>query len=255
MAEKKKRPKSATATPAPGKAATGAPEKTERVKSRDGALLTRSTDRAEYRFSPTNSGAAALSILAMSLGALAVGAGVYGKFIRTAMNAGTESHPWATYLLVGGAVLFGAAAFLGAMPASPVRVGDAGVAVEKNGNLDRLAWYEMTSLSFDGGVLTVRGAGKAFSLPVKAHLDAVMRIATEAKRRVPNKADLGNVPAGTGAAGEKLALEPDQLAGSRCAASDRIISLEKDGRLCGRCGQRYHKDSVPPRCVSCEAKL
>ena len=25
--------------------------------------------------------------------------------------------------------------------------------------------------------------------------------------------------------------------------------------LCGRCGQRYHKDDVPPKCVSCDAKL
>ena len=48
MAEKKKRSK--TATPAPGKVSTTAAEKPEKTKSRDGALLTRSTDRAEYRF-------------------------------------------------------------------------------------------------------------------------------------------------------------------------------------------------------------
>lgn len=252
MAEKKKRAKDPTATAAAKPAKSGGTKSGE--KSPASALLARSTDRSEVRFAPTNSASAALSMLAMSLGALAVGAGVYGKFIRTAMGA-AESHPWATYLLVGGAILFGAAAFLGAMPASPVRVGDAGIALDKGGHVDRIAWYEMDSIAFDGSTLIARGAGKVFTLPVKAHLDAVMRIGVEAKRRIPGKADLGNVPSGTGAAGEKLALEPDQLAGARCAASDRIITLEKDGRLCGRCGQRYHKDEVPQRCVSCEAKL
>lgn len=256
MAEKKKRPKDPAAKASTEKSSTEkGTTKASKPGAEKGALLTRSTDRSEMRFAPTNSASAALSMLAMSLGALAVGAGVYGKFIRTSMGAATEAHPWSVYLLVGGAILFAAAAFLGAMPASPVRVGDAGIATEKGGSLERMAWYEVDSISFDGSTLTARGAGKVFVLPVKAHLDAVMRIATEAKRRIPGKVDLGSVPSGTGAVGEKLALEPEQLAGARCAASDRIISLEKDGRLCGRCGQRYHKDDVPARCVSCEAKL
>lgn len=192
----------------------------------------------------------------MSLGALAVGAGVYGKFIRTAMGTATEAHPLATYLLIGGAILFGAAAFLGAMPALPARVGDAGVAIDRSAGVDRLAWYEIDSVIFEGGVLTVRGEGKALALPAKAHGDAILRIAAEAKRRIPNKtAAMAGLPTGSGAAGEMLTLEPEQLAGARCAASDRIISLEKDGRLCGRCGQRYHKDDVPARCVSCDAQL
>jgi len=258
MAEKKKRPKDSTTSAKPGKpsAKPAGGTKPAGDKSSGSALLTRSTDRSEQRFAPTNSASAALSMLAMSLGALAVGAGVYGKFIRTSMGAAAEAHPWATYLLVGGALLFGAAAFLGAMPAAPMRVGDAGVGVDKGGVVERLAWYEIDSVDFAAGVLTLRGAGRVLAISQKAHGAAIQRIAAEAKRRLPNKtSDLSGLPAGSSAPGERLALEPVQLAGSRCAASDRIIALEKDGRLCGRCGQRYHKEEVPERCVSCDARL
>ena len=56
-------------------------------------------------------------------------------------------------------------------------------------------------------------------------------------------------------AGEVIPLEAPQLAGTRCKASDELIAFEKDARLCGRCGEVYHKDHVPPHCLSCEAKL
>ena len=58
-----------------------------------------------------------------------------------------------------------------------------------------------------------------------------------------------------GDAGEKLTLEPPQVAGQHCKQSDKLIAFEKDGRLCGRCGEVYHKDSVPQRCLTCDAAL
>jgi hypothetical protein len=252
MAEKKKRAKVERAAPARGEAA--APARAE-VKT-SSFLERRSEARSELRFLPRNGPAAAISVLAMSLGALAVGAGVYGKFLR---DAAVGSHPWSTWLLVGGAVAFGAAALLGAMPAMPARVGDAGVGVERGGDVDRLAWFEVDSVGVTAGALVVRGARSSLSLKLSAHPEAAARIVAEAKRRIPAKVgDVAGVPSGaSGGEGsaEKLALEPLQLAGARCAASDRIIALDKDGRLCGRCGQRYHKDAVPKACVSCEAPL
>lgn len=216
-------------------------------------LRTRSDTRSEVRFLPRNGPSAAISVLAMSLGALAVGAGVYGKFLR---DAAVGSHPWATWLLVGGAALFAAAAALGAMPAAPARVGDGGVGLERAGGVDRLAWYDIEDVALHGGALVVRGGGRSLSLPLKAHPDAAARVAREARTRLPGKVgDLTGIPAGAEDAGEKVPLEPLQLAGARCAATDRIIALDKDGRVCGRCGQRYHREGVPSECVSCAAPL
>ena len=165
-------------------------------------LRTRSDTRTESRYAPRNGPAAAVSVLAMSLGALAVGAGVYGKFLRDA-----------------------------------ARLLDADPTVA-------------------GGALVVRGAGRSFSIPLKAHPDAAARIASEARTRLPSKlGDLAGIPTAAGDPGEKLPLEPLQLAGARCAATERIIALDKDGRVCGRCGQVYHKEGVPSACVSCAATL
>ncbi len=249
MAEKKKR----RATPE-DKAPRG-PRSARGEGDASTFLRTRSDTQSESRYLPRNGPAAAVSVLAMSLGALAVGAGVYGKFLR---DAAVGSHPWATWLLVGGAALFAAAALLGAMPASPVRVGDAGVGLEKAAGdaIDRLAWYEVDSVALAGHALVVRGDGKTLSVPVKAHPDAVARIAIEAATRLPGKVSvISGLPRASEASAEKVALEPLQLAGARCAASDRIIALDKDGRICGRCGQRYHKETVPKACVSCDARL
>ncbi len=250
MAEKKKRAKEERAAPVAATKPAGKPVE----KKAETFLERRSEARSELRYLPRNGPGAAISVLAMSLGALAVGAGVYGKFLR---DAALGSHPWSTWLLIGGAVSFGAAALLGAMPAMPARVGDAGIGLEKASGVDRIAWFEIESLGIRSGSLVVRGSGaSSIELKLAAHPDAVARAVAEAKRRIPGKVgDVAGVPSGSDGGAEKVALEPLQLAGARCAASDRIIALEKDGRVCGRCGQRYHKDGVPKRCTSCEAPL
>ena len=47
----------------------------------------------------------------------------------------------------------------------------------------------------------------------------------------------------------------DQVAGRRCAATDKIISFERDARLCPNCAQVYHKDNVPKECVTCGTEV
>ena len=54
---------------------------------------------------------------------------------------------------------------------------------------------------------------------------------------------------------QPVTLEPAQVAGQKCKASGKLIAFEKDARLCGRCGEIYHKDSVPKRCEVCDARL
>jgi primosomal protein N' len=46
-----------------------------------------------------------------------------------------------------------------------------------------------------------------------------------------------------------------QVAGRRCAKCDAVITFEVDARLCAQCGQVYHREHVPDRCVTCDAEL
>jgi hypothetical protein len=220
------------------------------------ALRTHDDPRSERRFEPAASAMAILSTVAMSIGAVLVGAGTYGQWLRSA-EAGP--HPAAPFLLAGGAALLIAVALFGQRLARPVRVGDAGVALEKDqGELDRLEWRDVSRILLSGGVLSLQGAGTTISVPVATHRAAAARIFAEASRRIPAKVegvDGSALGAPTGDEGAKLTLEPPQVAGQHCKQSDKLIAFEKDGRLCGRCGEVYHKDSVPPRCLTCDAPL
>ena len=222
----------------------------------DLALRTHDDARSERRFEPTASAMAVISTVAMSVGAVLVGAGTYAQWLRA---GDVGPHPAAPFLLAGGAALLIAVALFGQRLAKPVRVGDAGVALEKDpGELDRLEWRDVNRVLFSGGVLSLQGSGTTVSVPVAVHRAAAARIFAEASRRIPAKVEgLDGASLGTPAdsEGEKLPLEPPQVAGQHCKQSDKLIAFEKDGRLCGRCGEVYHKDSVPPRCLTCDAAL
>jgi hypothetical protein len=222
----------------------------------DLALRTQDDPRSERRFEPTASVMAVLSTLAMSVGAVLVGAGTYAQWLRA---GDLGPHPAAPYLLAGGAVLLIAVALFGQRLAKPLRVGDAGVALEKDpGELDRLEWRDVTRILLSGGVLSLQGSGTTISVPVAVHRAAAARIFSEASRRIPAKVeglDGSSLGESDSQAGEKTMLEPPQVAGQHCKQSDKLIAFEKDGRLCGRCGEVYHKDHVPSRCLTCDALL
>ncbi len=222
----------------------------------DLALRTHDDPRSERRFEPTASVMAVLSTIAMSVGAVLVGAGTYAQWLRT---GDLGPHPAAPYLLAGGAALLIVVALFGQRLARPLRVGDAGVALEKDpGELERLEWRDVTRILLSGGVLSLQGSGTTISVPVAVHRAAAARIFSEASRRIPAKVegvDGSSLGEADSQAGEKLMLEPPQVAGQHCKQSDKLIAFEKDGRLCARCGEVYHKDSVPPRCLTCDAQL
>ncbi|WP_437671057.1 hypothetical protein [Sorangium sp. So ce131] len=219
-------------------------------------LRQRTDPRSERRFEPKASLALGLTLLGMSVAALLAGAAVYGQWFR-AEEAGP--HPYAPYLFVGAVLLGGAAGLFGQWSLKPLRVGDAGVGLE-NGptEIERIGWHEVTGLLLSEDALTVQGSGTAIAIPLRTHLPAASRVLAEVRRRIPERAaDIkeGALPPPDDAAGEQRSLEPPQVAGLRCKASDKLIAFEADARLCGRCGELYHKDGVPSRCVTCSAPL
>ena len=234
-------------------------EKTKRAKkaeAEDIVLKLRSDPRSERRFEPKATPAVLASMVALSVAAVLVGAGVYGQWLR-AEELG--AHPYAKALLAGGAALLALAALVGPRAAQCIRVGDAGIAAEKGpSEIERIAWYAVKELKLDDRALTVRGAGLTIVMPLPTLREAVGETLREARARFPKlveQLEMKGLDREGATSGETLALEMPQVAGQPCRASGKAIAFEKDARLCGRCGDIYHKDSVPKRCISCDARL
>lgn len=214
-----------------------------------------SDPRHERRYEPVASTFAIVTVILFSLGAVALGAGVYAQWFR---SGGAGPHPYALYILIAGAVILLAVALFGQGPARPVRVGDGGVAVERDeSTIERVAWCDVSRLLVTDAAVTVQGGGVTISVPRAVHAAAAARIVREAKERIPKKVDDGvTVDPPPGAADPaKEPLEPPQIAGRACKATGKVIAFEKDARLCGRCGELYHKSGVPDSCLTCDARL
>src|SRR5262245_21404178 len=196
--------------------------------------------RHERRYEATTSAFAVVTVVLFSLGAVALAAGVYAQWLR---GGDAGPHPWSLYFLIAGAVLLLAVALFGQTGARPVRVGDGGVAVERDENTtDRIAWCDVSRLLISSDAVTVQGAGITMSVPRKANAAAAARVVAEAVQRIPAKVDgdaaVDPPPGAVEPANEPL--DPPQIAGHPCKATDKVVSFEKDARLCGRCGELYH---------------
>lgn len=212
-----------------------------------------SEPRSERRFTPKSSAGALGSVLAWSLGAVGLGAAAFNYLLRAEGPAS-----FAPYVALGGLALSVVGVLLGGRAPRVVRVGDAGVAVEKDRDaIERIGWCEVESVRLSSGLLAFVGNGKLVTIDCAAHPDAASLALSEARSRIPGKVvDITEkLPSPEAGAGEKVQLEAVQIAGARCASSNRIISFEKDGRLCGKCGQVYHREEVPKRCLGCDALL
>lgn len=243
IAKQKSRVASVAQAPAPATKSSGKAAKS--WKRLPGSV------RGERRFTPRAAFADLAGVLGTSLGAVAVGAGVYAQFLYESSNG------FAPYLLGGGALVAGISFFLGGRPLS-IRVGDVGIGIEKSPEqIERMAWYEVDSIRYAANVLSFSGKGRVLSISEGSHPEAVKLALSEAKRRIPARLSdvMETIEKPSTDAGEAIVLEPTQLAGLRCRASDRIISVEKDGCYCGRCGQAYHRASTPEHCLSCDALL
>lgn len=210
--------------------------------------------RKERRFLPEPTYASRASIGGGMLGSLVLGAGVYSQWLSD------EPRAIAPYLFGVGALALGAALWFGDAGALPVRVGDAGVVIERGSELVRLAWCDIERVSNERNELVLKGKEVTLSIPIAAHRAAVAWILSEGTKRVPKAMDvkrqsLTGLPEPKEKDGELVAIEGLQVTGRHCAASGKPVSFERDARLCPVCGQVYLKTEVPKQCVTCGAEL
>lgn len=211
-------------------------------------------ERKERRFSPEQTYASGAVVAVGMLGALATGAGVWGQWISD------PAHSYAPFLFGGGAIALGASLWFGDAGAVPVRVGDAGIALERGAELSRLAWCELETVEVSGKQLVAKGKSATFTIPIAAHPKAVAWILAEGTRRLPDvmnvkRSEVEGLPEPKDLDGELVTVEGVQVAGKHCAATNKPIAFERDARLCPNCAQVYLKDSVPKKCVTCDRDL
>ncbi|MET0794682.1 MAG: hypothetical protein ABW061_24400 [Polyangiaceae bacterium] len=210
--------------------------------------------RKERRFLPEATYASRASIVGGMLGALVLGSGVYSQWLSDNPRA------IAPYLFGVGAIGLGAALWFGDAGALPVRIGDAGLAIEKGNELVRLAWSDLERVFSERGELVAKGKELTLRIPIAAHRTAVAWILSEGTKRVPKVMDvkrqsLAELPEPKESDGESVVIDGLQIAGRHCAASGKPVSFERDARLCPNCGQVYLKDRVPAQCLTCDAPL
>jgi len=210
--------------------------------------------RKERRFVGEQTYASKLAVSIGMLGGLGLGAGVYSQWVSaTPANL-------APYLVGGGALLLGGALFWGDLGTLPIRVGDAGIAIERGKEIERIAWCDLERVHAVDGKLMLEGKSQSLGIVIAAHPKGVARILAEGTRRVPEAMDvkrsaISAIPEPRDDDGEVLEVESVQVAGRHCAASGKAIAFERDARLCPQCCQVYLKDVVPKRCLTCKAEL
>jgi hypothetical protein len=208
----------------------------------------------ERRFQPSQTHTSAVSVGVGMLGAVALGAGVWAQWLSE------QEHGFAPYLVAGGALALAAALWFGDVGTHPVRVGDAGVAIEKGTEIVRLLWCDIQRIFVDRRALVVESDDVVLRIPLGAHPQAASWILAEGTRRVPDAMDVkpsvaDALPAPRPRDGELKKVAAYQITGRECAASEEIISFEGDARLCPNCALVYHKDHLPSACVTCEEPL
>jgi hypothetical protein len=231
------------------------------AKKTKSAKREKPAERRERRFEPQASTNPKIVYVAGALGAMAMGAGAWGQLGSLVREGGPEPFKYAPYILAAGTLLVGIAIWLGTSGESVLRVGDAGIAIEKGG-VRRIPWYAVSRIEWRDMAVRVTGTdeiGSAVNLVVKlaSHGAAAAWIVREARERVPRLVDLpGEValPEARAADGETLRLDPPQVVGKHCVASGKIIAYEPDARVCPRCERVYHKEHVPETC-ECGASL
>ena len=240
-------------------------------------------NRTERRFVSERSLLATISVAGTVVAGLALGGGAYGYLmVAPAVTV-------ALWLMLGGLLLLAAVIVWGDVEGMTLRVGDGGVARERGGKVIlRLAWCDMREVGLRNSEVYIEASSGRLSFAIAANPIAAAWIASEASKRIPTRWKPGNAQAGTEAEadahtdagtdasaavaktsgvdvnalpkvsdgdGELVSLEPTQIAGRPCRASGRPIIFEEDACLCPRCGEVYAKDTMPERCLTCDAPL
>jgi hypothetical protein len=210
----------------------------------------------ERRFTAEPTGRSNIQALVGGLGAAALGAGAYATWMHEAPMNG------APYLFGGGALAVIVSAVMGSADGLPLRVGDAGVGVERGGaEPERIGWFEVEKVSLEGrDRVVVEGAKKRIVAAATHHAQAAGWILKEALARIPKRVSIdadksGEFMRATGDHATVVAIAPPQVAGRRCKASGTIISFERDARICNRCGEVYERKHAPKKCLTCETPM
>jgi hypothetical protein len=211
--------------------------------------------RKERRFVPSKTTTSGVGFWAGVIGSLLLGAGVYATWIRD------PAMPYAEVLVGAGAAVFVVALVLGEVKSSPVRIGDAGVAIERGTDFTRIPWCDLKRLYVAQGRLIAQAEdGTSLALPLRAHAAAAAWLLSETVRRVPEAMDVkstvvDSLPKPDPRDGESVAVQAVQVVGRHCAATNTPIQFERDARLCPRCAQVYDRNHVPRQCKTCGADL
>jgi hypothetical protein len=207
--------------------------------------------RRERRFEPSGTSRTTTLFVIGCVGAAALGAGAFAHF-------GISPTPsYAQGVVVAGALALAVSLWFGDSGAFPVRVGEAGVAIERGSELTRLAWCDVERISVSGDRLVLKAkAGPDLELPIDAHPRAVARVLAEAGERIPDVLDVNErlasgLPRPSADDSELVQVEAVQIAGRKCAATGEPIDFERDARLCINCGETYLKGHRPAECVTC----
>jgi hypothetical protein len=232
-----------------------------RMAKKKPAKRAKARERRERRFEPRATTNAMVVYVIGALGAIAMGAGSWGQFGYLLQESAPPPFAYAPYVLALGALLVGAAIWRGTSGEPALRVGDAGIAVEK-GTLRRLPWHGIERIEWREEAVRVIGkCDDASELTIVAtsssQPQAAAWIVKEARERIPKVVDVpedATLPTASAGAGESLPLDPPQVVGKHCAVSGKVIAYEPDARLCPRCERVYHKTSVPEAC-ECGASL
>lgn len=211
-------------------------------------------ERRERRFLPEQTHMSRFAAGLGIVGSAVLGAGVYGQWIRE------QPFEFAPYLVAAGAFALAGGLWLGSTGVYPVRIGDAGLAIERGAETIRVPWCDIENIRVDKADLVVRAKHTTLTIPLGAHPKATALVVQEAERRIAGIVDIPDAARralGTvkDSDGESVTIEGLQIAGARCAESHQIISFERDARLCPNCGQVYHKSHVPKKCVTCDRDL
>ncbi len=191
----------------------------------------------------------------MSVGGVALGAASYATWLR---DASADPISYVPYLFLVGAALVFAYIVFGQAATGVVVVSDFGVSTSDGG--PRIPWHDIQAVCLDEHGLSINTSGDDLRVQSASHSTAIRHLLKQAERRLGKRVDVADEDVAAlapwdGAVVTVSPAEPPQVTGMKCRASGRLLSVEQDVRMCGRCGVFYHHQTVPKRCKACRKKL
>lgn len=208
----------------------------------------------ERQFSPPPSSLFRVGLGLVALGCAGLGAAVYGLWLAP------DPVPGSGWILGVGVLLGGLGAGLATRQGPTLRVGPFGITLGDPREAQRVPWCDMQRLHVAAEALRIETARGPLDVPLVAYGPAIARILAEAAARIGERVDVSpraheRLPALSETAGEIVPAGRLQVAGRKCLASGSSLTFETDARWCDNCAALYHRQHLPPACVSCGRPL